>query len=457
MNWFAEADILERNAEFDLRPADGELRFIHESGGRVVADKLSVALWGLLPGPAGEVIARAGKRLALSAETLEAFLCLMVRADVARIRGAEGVNDEARRESGPEIVSVIIISRNGEAHIRGCLESVARQTYRNFEALVVDNGSTDGTAAVVRNDFPWATLLSPGRNLFFPGGVNFGIRRAKGDYFFILNDDTELDSRCLEELLTRARRYKKAGAVVPMMKFHAMRGFINGIGNQVRNHDWGSDNFIGCVDVGQFDELKEVPSACFGAVFLRRKAVEDVGLLDAGYRAYYEDVDWSFRCWFRGWRIVPAPLAVVYHKFGAFWKSGPKKLKFVARNRLRFVLKLFQGRIMLGFAKRYAREDVRNFLSLVKKGNIGMAGAYPCAYFSLAWSLPGVLLGRARVMKTKLPGIRERHVIAKSPHLWSALNERNEPALTAQMFFTYYQRELDAVKACRRVFDKKAQ
>ena len=146
-----------------------------------------------------------------------------------------------------------------------------------------------------------------------------------------------------------------------MMKFRRLPGFINGLGNHIRRRGWGSDNFIGVVDVGQFAGLNEVPSACFGAALLDRAAVDEVGLLDERYTAFYEDVDWSFRAWMKGWRIVPEAGATVYHEFGASYPSR-QKLCFVVRNRLRLVLKLFRGRWLLSFVKSYVIEDARGAL-----------------------------------------------------------------------------------------------
>ena len=137
------------------------------------------------------------------------------------------------------------------------------------------------------------------------------------------------------------------------------------------------------MDVGQFGGVDEVPSACFGAVFIRKSAFEAVGPLDRGYGSFYEDVDWSFRCWFGGLRIVAAPDAVVYHKFGGSYLSRPK-LRFVVRNRQRLVLKLFRGKVRLGVSEALS-EGGRQERPVAGRnaGNGSMAGAYAAAYVSL--------------------------------------------------------------------------
>jgi GT2 family glycosyltransferase len=230
-----------------------------------------------------------------------------------------------------------------------------------------------------------------------------------------------------------------------MMKFFHLRGFINGIGNQIWPHGWGTDNFIGHIDIGQFDGLTEVPSACFGAVFLRREVLEDIGLLDEKYGSFYEDVDWSYRCWLRGWNIVPQPEAIVYHKFGGTYLARPK-LMLTARNRLRLVLKIFQGKQMLGTLRRYMTEDIRNFLQFLKQKNFGFAMAYPEAYLSLALGLGNVLRERRRFRKRKLSGLRELDVLRKNIPFYHCLDPRGFPQLNVSVLLGCYRWELSKMR-----------
>ncbi len=258
----------------------------------------------------------------------------------------------------------------------------------------------------------------------------------------VLNDDTELDPDCLRRLCLKMASRPRAGAIAPMMKFYHLRGFINGLGNHIRAQGWGSDNFIGCVDVGQFAGLAEVPSACFGAVLLRRAAVGKVGGLDPAYVAYYEDVDWSFRAWLRGWAVVPEPAAVVYHKFGAFWKTQARKQAYVVRNRLRLVLKLFEGKSRGAFFRSYAKEDIKGFLYYLRRKEFALAGVYPRAYAALLCGLPRILLARQEILKGKAPGSGAEAVLQKNPEFFSCLDDSQSPRLDAAAVFEYYRWEL---------------
>ncbi|MFC2142295.1 glycosyltransferase family 2 protein, partial [Acidobacteriota bacterium] len=266
--------------------------------------------------------------------------------------------------------------------------------------------------------------------------------QAKGRYVVFLNQDTEIDKDCVRRLYRKSLSDPSIGAVAPLMKFMELPGFINGLGNQINNHGWGTDNFIHCVDVGQFGDLTEIPSVCFGAVLLRRDALDRVGPVDEGYGSFYEDVDWSLRCWLGGWKIVPEAQAVVYHKFGASYPSR-RKLVFIVRNRLRLVLKTFQGRVMLGFLKNYMREDLRSTLSHVKKRDFGTVFCFVKAYVSLMFGFPGILLKRAAFMRSKDKTMRERDVLQKNPSFYCCLHAGLDmPEIDVAVIRRYYRRQL---------------
>lgn len=432
--------------DFELRSESGKIFFVHKkSQARVSTDNLGRIIWENLPGPKEEVIQRSEEKAGAEEGLAQDFLHVMHRAGLIKSSSAEEeiLPSERAGEKAAGLVSAIVVTYNSEEHIKACVESVLSQTYKNLEVIIVDNASKDQTVRIVQTHYPRVRVFPLRKNFYFPGGVNYGLKRAKGEYFLILNDDLELDDHCVSSLVEKMISEKQAGAIVPMMKFYHLRGFVNGIGNQIRDQGWGSDNFIGCVDVGQFHSLNEVPSACFGAVLLRRKACDDVGLLDHKYQSYYEDSDWSFRCWMQGWKIIPEVRALTYHKFGAHWKTSGLKLKLVARNRLRLILKLFQGRTLFRFLRRYVTEDARNFLSLLKREEFGSAAAYIKAYFSLALGLPDIYLQRRKIFKKKRAPVRASDILRKNPTPFSCLNEDNIPVLDSCIITSYYKQHLE--------------
>ena len=438
---------LGRSDDFRLMSENGAFYLVHRSGRRILTDKIGRAVWEALPQTSLEVVKDVQSKCLVSARLVQEFLYIFLCSGLVRKQNSENqkplVKEQnrgaERNHAQEELVSVIVITYNGAKYIRRCLESIQRQTYSRIEIIAVDNDSSDNTADLIRKSFPDVLLFRMKKNRHYAGGINFGIRKAGGRFIMLLNQDTELDRECIRRLYQKARSDSRIGAVAPLMKFMELPGFINGLGNQINNHGWGTDNFIYCVDIGQFEDLAEIPSACFGAVFLSREALESVGLPDKGYGSFYEDVDWSLRCWLRGWKIVPEARAVVYHEFGASYPSG-KKLFFVVRNRLRLVLKIFRGRVMLGFLKNYMREDLRNSLSLLRRGDFKAAFCYGKAYFSLALRLPGIFLKRIVSMKRKIKGMRERDVLQKNPSFYCCLHAGLDmPEIDAAVIRRYYR------------------
>jgi GT2 family glycosyltransferase len=419
--------------------------FVNFLGKRVLTDKVGKAVWEALPGTGERILQKVRKKYWVSERLLYEFLYVLTHAGIIRENPDRDPSDKIKeidsfsRQRGPYLVSVIVVTYNGEEFINTCLESITHQSYGNVEIICVDNHSADQTPALIKEHFPQVRLKELKRNHHYAGGINQGLQLARGQYVFIVNQDTELDRQCVSWLVKKAESEPEAGAVVPMMKFARLRGFINGIGNQVNNHDWGTDNFIYCVDIGQFEDLKEVPSACFGAVLLRREAVDEVGPVDTGYGSFYEDVDWSLRCWFRGWKIVPASQAVIYHEFGGSYPEG-KKLFFAVRNRLRMVLKLFQGRVMLGFLKNYMREDLACMLSFLRMGRPGNFFIYVRAYLSLLIQIPEIMGKRYAVMQKKEKGLREREVLIKNPSFYCCLHPAlRMPQIDTAVIRRYYR------------------
>jgi GT2 family glycosyltransferase len=455
MKFFSPGAILSRAPAFMLCEEGGEIFFAQTGGGRIQTDDAGKAAWESLPGGAADVVEKYREKLSDTGliQSASPSLC----EEILYVLYCAGIVDSSsRKNSSPaslsldhaaDLISVVVVTYNGQAHIRDCFGSLASQSFHDHEIIAVDNGSTDGTGNLLRELFPQVRVIGLPKNIHFAGAVNIGLTNSRGQYIFVLNQDVELDRDALAHLYNRMRREERAAAIVPMMKFFDLRGFVNGIGNHLRKTGWGSDNFIGCVDVGQFTSLAEVPSACFGAVFLNRAALDDVGLLDEGYTAFYEDTDWSFRCWLKKWRIVPEARAVVYHKFGASY-PGPKKLMFVVRNRQRLVLKLFRGRLLLSFLKNYLIEDVRNFLSLTRRRHWDLVLAYVEAYVSLVWSIPRIFIKRRRLAKSKLAG-NVADILAKNPPFFSCLNNRNIPVIDAKAMAEYYHPLLAGLSAGR--------
>ncbi|HON85859.1 MAG TPA: glycosyltransferase family 2 protein, partial [Syntrophorhabdaceae bacterium] len=111
-----------------------------------------------------------------------------------------------------KLISIVILNWNGIEFIRGCIDSVINQDYKNLEIIVVDNASTDGSPEMIEKEYKDVILLRNKENLGFGGGNNVGIKYAHGDYIVILNNDTELDRSCISEMKKAIERDKRYGS-----------------------------------------------------------------------------------------------------------------------------------------------------------------------------------------------------------------------------------------------------
>jgi len=246
-------------------------------------------------------------------------------------------------------VTVIVISWNGGAVLHECLVSLREQTYP-CRVIVVDNGSTDGSQARVRQEFPEARLIENGRNLGFGEGNNIGMRAAMADgadYVALLNQDARADRQWMESLVRTAEGDKTIGAVGSRIMLDSHPGLLNSTGVLVNLSGCAWDRGFARADGPMWRQPTEILAASGGAVLLRSEALGRVGLFDADYFAYFEDLDLGVRLWEDGYRSVYDPAAVVMHRFSfTLGDESPGKVLLVHGNRWRFVLKHFpSGRL----------------------------------------------------------------------------------------------------------------
>jgi len=240
--------------------------------------------------------------------------------------------------------TVVLIPHYNNKHILDeCLSSLREQTYRNFKTVVVDDGSTDDSVNYLKEKFPEVDVLALNKNSGFAKAVNAGIRYILKKYnpLFLapLNNDTRVDQNWLAALLKRARSNEKIAAVTSNMLFYNHQNVINSQGGTL---DWNGDGYDVNFGIGRDKGKREsgpVLSACWGAALINADALKEVGLLDEAFKAYFEDLDWSWRANILGYRILFEPAAVVYHKHSASYQGAPyQKLYLCKKNALRAAL-----------------------------------------------------------------------------------------------------------------------
>jgi GT2 family glycosyltransferase len=210
-------------------------------------------------------------------------------------------------------VTVVIPNWNGERFLQICLGSLRAQSFRNFETVLVDNGSSDGSVAFVEENFPEVRLLRLPENLGFSAAVNAGIRAAEADLIVLLNNDTEVDSGWLETLVRAADEHPEAGFFASKLVDFRDRRLLDGAGDALRRSGLPYRLGHGEVDRGQFEREAFVFSACAAAALYRRSVFEEIGLFDEDFFSNCEDWDVGFRAQLAGYRCVYVPGSVVYH------------------------------------------------------------------------------------------------------------------------------------------------
>src|SRR5437773_12340930 len=248
----------------------------------------------------------------------------------------------------PEI-SVVVVNLNRCELLGRCLDSVWRQTFSNFEVVVVDNGSTDGSMEFLRAiSEPRLRIVSLTSNRGFAGGSNAGISVAKGRYIATLNNDAEADQRWLEELVVGIESDKSVGMCASKILFSNDRKRIDKAGHLMYpdglNHGRGS----GEPDRGQFDQREEALFPDAAAALYRREMLEVIGLFDEYFFAYGDDADLGLRGRLAGWQCLYIPTAVVYHVHSATaGEFSPLKAFLIERNRIWVAVKPFPRSLLV--------------------------------------------------------------------------------------------------------------
>jgi GT2 family glycosyltransferase len=238
----------------------------------------------------------------------------------------------------PPKATVIIVNTNELHHLRRCLPSVLGQQYGEYEVLVVDNASTDGSVEVVESEFPQVKLIRNVANLGYVGANNVGFEHATGEILVVLNPDTRVEPNWLRELALALERTPSAGLATSKILMMDDPQRINTCGNEI--------TFAGitvCRGLGQpadrYDRLEAV-SAVSGAAFaIKRSVLEQIGPFDNTFFIYYEDTDLSLRAALAGYECIYVPTSVVYHDY--VFRFSAWKCFLQERNRLFSWLKVF--------------------------------------------------------------------------------------------------------------------
>lgn len=242
-------------------------------------------------------------------------------------------------------VSIIILNWNGKEDTIDCLESLKHITYPNYEILLVDNGSTDGSVECFRERYPEIEIIENGENLGFAEGNNVGIERAVddgADYVLPLNNDTIVDSEFIEELIKVAENDPKIGIIGPKIYYYNNPRIINSAGGII---NWstgvGKNIGIGEIDACQFSDCSDVEYLMGAAMLIKTELIREIGGFDKNFFLLLEDTEICVRAQKAGYRTVFCPTSKIYHKEGISGEKSPNSLYYMYRNRILFLKKHF--------------------------------------------------------------------------------------------------------------------
>jgi GT2 family glycosyltransferase len=218
------------------------------------------------------------------------------------------------------LVSIVIVNWNGISNLKDLFPSLEKVKYKNFEIIIVDHGSTDGSLEYIRKNYPKTKVLAKNKNLGFALGNNVGVREARGEYILLLNNDTLIEPDFLDYLVN-AIKNENVGVVQPKIIFADSKklqsagtyltsyGFLYHLGYDKNPED------------KKYQKSYEIFSANGSCMLIKHEVIDKVGLFDKDFFLYFEETDFCWRVWLAGYTIKYIPKAVIYHKGGRTAKT----------------------------------------------------------------------------------------------------------------------------------------
>ncbi len=291
-------------------------------------------------------------------------------------------------------ISVVIVGWNGLRHLPACFDALMPQLPADSEVILVDNGSSDGTSDWVCATWPAVRLIRLPENLGFAGGVNAGLRVARGARLMLLNDDAFVEPGCISALLEALEQAPQIGAAAVVLTFAHQPGIVASAGVCLRRDGVAMDLWAGRSVVELPDEPVPIAGPSGGAVIYQRALLEDIGLMEPGFFSYLEDVDLVWRALLRGWHSVVVPHARARHVYSATSGQGsPFKQHLLGRNRLRVIVRCMPGSLLLRCLPAIIAYDLL------------------AALYAVATRQPAMLAGRLEALRELPVLVRERRQI----------------------------------------------
>ncbi len=242
-------------------------------------------------------------------------------------------------------ISVQVLNYNGKHHLRECYESLAHQTYTDVAVILVDNGSNDDSVRFTKENFPWVETIAFAKNLGFAKAYNEAMKKAATDYVALLNNDTRVEERWLEELVKVMEEDERIIAVGSKMLLYDNPSLLNHAGAKITPIGGGYDVGLFKSELLRINKRK-VGAVCGGAMLVRKNLFLRIGGFDESFFAYFEDTDWCLRVKQAGWNIYFTPSAQIIHHGASSTKQVRREMRRESHRSLtRFYKKHYRDRL----------------------------------------------------------------------------------------------------------------
>lgn len=222
-----------------------------------------------------------------------------------------------------KLVSIIILNYNNYTLTVDCLNSLTKQIYSNFEIILVDNGSKISNYLELKKNLAKfknslnIKLTRNNRNLYFGGGSNKAIKIARGEYICLLNNDTIVMPDFIEKMVDFLENHPEAGMITPKIKFYKNKDYIWNAGASINYRKTIVVINRGYLEYDphneKYNDIETIGFAPGTALFIKKKVIEEIGLMDEIFLMYHEDPDWNFRAQQKGYKSYYVPTTIVYH------------------------------------------------------------------------------------------------------------------------------------------------
>ncbi len=293
-------------------------------------------------------------------------------------------------------VSIIIPHYNGRTILQACLDSLMHTSFPHKEIILVDNGSSDDSLEMVEKEFPQIDIIRNEKNLGFAGGCNVGIRKARGEYLLILNNDTIHDPGWIEPMVEWLDSHPETASVMPKILSYSRRDWFDYSGAAGGFLDYYAYPYArGRLfdylekDTGQYDEPAEIFWSSGTAFMVRKEALDKSGLFDEAFFAHMEEIDLHWRLHLLGWAAYCIPSSVIWHHSG--WTLPPdsyQKKYLNHRNNLIMLLANYGCLTLLWITPVRILLDILSGGFALLKGDLKRAGALIMAYLWLITHIP---------------------------------------------------------------------